>query len=540
MARLILRERLYIPYKFAPLTRIKAKYSRKIYDESSCIRCSNVEYKHNEICEACPAYKGIVNLWKKKKFQGKKYIAIPNGNPPKIKKRLKIRLRKAKDLRPQVEFKRKLRFIGKLYNGQIKKGVKFPKQRQLVNKWLKKGYGLIESNPRTGKTVMAVYIICQIRQRTLIVASQELWLRQFIRTFRNFTNSRKIKEKYGKSPYILVDSKKKLQESKKYDIVLLTYQKFIQLGQQEAFQKYIKDKFSLVIVDECHQGNAQAFARFLGNINCRYKLGLTATPKRVDGLHFIVDDVLGPVVSRGTVTALLPDIKLWESGVGPGKKWRQWWSMERFIYGSKARNIKILKQVFADLRANPKASILIPIARLEHMHLLVKMINLQAKLNNKKRGEDWPKQLAQPFWRGMNRAKTLKRIQTYESRVTVAIARMVQMGMDIPEWTHVHIVRPMSSPPMFFQLSARCCTPYPKKAQPIVRIMIDPNPMSLGCFRKLFVNEIFDNLEGSKHQPKKYLMDKQQIKRAQQIVRYRKSYSAEDGNVEEKTSTLPF
>ena len=538
MAQILLRERVYIPRKDVSLRRVRKHFEHLVYDENTCRRCLELQHRHSAVCDTCPAFKGELRLWKRKLVNGKKYIAVPNGNPPKVEERLKVKLKKAKDLRPDIKFRSKLEFTGKLYKGQKIKGERKPNQRKLTRKWLEHKYGLIESPPRTGKTVMGVYLACKLRRRTLIVASQELWLRQFVRTFRDLTNARRIKAKKGRSPYILVDSKKKLKQIAKYDVVLLTYQKFIQLGQQKAFKKYIKGQFTLLVCDETHQGAATAYSRFLNNIDTKYKLGLTATPERVDGLHFVVEDVIGPVVARGRTTAMLPNIHLWESGVGAGKKWKTWQGMERFIYGNKARNVKILKQVFADLRSNPKASILTPVARVAHMKLLVKMINKQAAINNDKRDENWPEQLAQPFWSKMNRKATLRRIKTRKSRVTVAIVRMVQMGLDIPEWTHVYSgVRPGSSGPMFYQLACRVCTPYPKKKPPIVRMMIDPNQMSLGCFRKLWFNEIHPKLEGK---DVRYRIDPRHQERAYEIAKYGKAYSIQDASKETKTSRLPF
>ena len=56
-----------------------------------------------------------------------------------------------------------------------------------------------------------------------------------------------------------------------------------------------------VIVDECHHASAVSFERVVGAAKARYVVGLTATPKRRDGHHPIVEMQLGPV--RFTVDA---------------------------------------------------------------------------------------------------------------------------------------------------------------------------------------------------------------------------------------------
>src|SRR5262249_60390380 len=50
-----------------------------------------------------------------------------------------------------------------------------------------------------------------------------------------------------------------------------------------------------VIVDECHHVPAVSFERVLSEVKARYLTGLTATPRRRDGLHPILEMQIGPV-----------------------------------------------------------------------------------------------------------------------------------------------------------------------------------------------------------------------------------------------------
>lgn len=61
------------------------------------------------------------------------------------------------------------------------------------------------------------------------------------------------------------------------------------------------DHWDMVIVDECHRVSASAetvsmYDFVLSHICARYKLGLSATPKRTDGLYRTTQALLGPVV----------------------------------------------------------------------------------------------------------------------------------------------------------------------------------------------------------------------------------------------------
>jgi superfamily II DNA or RNA helicase len=53
-------------------------------------------------------------------------------------------------------------------------------------------------------------------------------------------------------------------------------------------------EYGHVVVDECHHVPAVSFERVLSEIRARYVTGLTATPKRRDGQHPIVEMQLGP------------------------------------------------------------------------------------------------------------------------------------------------------------------------------------------------------------------------------------------------------
>lgn len=62
-----------------------------------------------------------------------------------------------------------------------------------------------------------------------------------------------------------------------------------------------KDEWGCVIVDECHRAvgsptKAMQFYRVLSKLSCRYKIGLTATPKRGDGMSSTMFALLGDVV----------------------------------------------------------------------------------------------------------------------------------------------------------------------------------------------------------------------------------------------------
>ena len=62
-----------------------------------------------------------------------------------------------------------------------------------------------------------------------------------------------------------------------------------------------RDTWSIVVVDECHRcigspTKVMQFYKVLSSLACRYKYGLTATPKRADGLQASMFSLLGDII----------------------------------------------------------------------------------------------------------------------------------------------------------------------------------------------------------------------------------------------------
>lgn len=62
-----------------------------------------------------------------------------------------------------------------------------------------------------------------------------------------------------------------------------------------------KDTFDVIVVDECHKAigsptKVMQFYKVLSNLSARYKIGLTATPKRADGLERSMFALIGDII----------------------------------------------------------------------------------------------------------------------------------------------------------------------------------------------------------------------------------------------------
>ena len=83
--------------------------------------------------------------------------------------------------------------------------------------------------------------------------------------------------------------------------VIKTQDKDIVIGMLQSvsmkeYKESVFEEFGFVIYDECHHLGAEVFSKALLKTNFRYLLGLSATPKRADGLTKVFEWYLGPIV----------------------------------------------------------------------------------------------------------------------------------------------------------------------------------------------------------------------------------------------------
>lgn len=74
---------------------------------------------------------------------------------------------------------------------------------------------------------------------------------------------------------------------------------FSSLGKKDNINPIVEN-YRMVIMDECHHGAAQSVEDVISSIKAKYIYGLTATPKREDGMEQKVYMQFGPIRYRYT------------------------------------------------------------------------------------------------------------------------------------------------------------------------------------------------------------------------------------------------
>lgn len=529
--KIFIKAKVYIPSDYIDKKVLLKHYEFYRYEEKVCKTCEFLPERLSlkkpcGECWNCPAYLGKIKLWGEKEIRNTNYISLPNGNLPKIESLLKVDLSNAVDLRCKKKFVHKIKFTGKLFTGEKVDGLDTANQVKLTMEWLKIKRGMLVAPPRTGKTVLAVYIACKLGLRTLIVAHQEDLLRNFYKTFLKMTNLKKLRKKTGKKLVKIIQDVKEID--KHTEVAILTYQKFIKKETAiKRIAKHLNGKYGFLILDEAHLGSATAYAKFLNILNMKYKLPMSATPNRKDKLERVVFDVVGNPTVISQSVALIPKLELFFTKIKPKNAYSNWTYAMQFLANNKERNKLIIRQVFKDLREGHKI-ILVTDFR-HHVNTLVKMINTQSKINNFKRKEDWPINNAIEFYSGSNRKKILQSMEDGEHNVIVAIRSLMKQGIDLQSPTCIYSLVPTNNASMAYQLFNRVCTPYKNKRQPIVRIFIDDLGQSIGCYKSLFRTEIVGKLkeknlkDGTILKPK-YLMDQADLDKSFELLRKQSDY----------------
>jgi superfamily II DNA or RNA helicase len=159
-----------------------------------------------------------------------------------------------------------------------------PAQIDVVNSYLKPEAhdGMICLQTGGGKTVCALYIASQLKMKTLIIVHNTFLKDQWEDRIKAFLPDVTIGHLQGET----VDVDK--------DIVIA----MIQSISMKEYPKEVFRGFGLTVIDECHHIASEVFVQAFQKITSKHMLGLSATPDRKDGLMYVIEWFLGPILYR--------------------------------------------------------------------------------------------------------------------------------------------------------------------------------------------------------------------------------------------------
>jgi len=143
--------------------------------------------------------------------------------------------------------------------------------------------GMICLQTGGGKTVCGLYIASQLKVKTLIVVHNTFLKDQWEERIRHFLPNARIGRIQGETTDV-ADK----------EIVIA----MIQSISMKEYAREVFFGFGLTIVDECHHIASEVFVQAFPKITSKHMLGLSATPDRKDGLMFVIEWFLGPILYK--------------------------------------------------------------------------------------------------------------------------------------------------------------------------------------------------------------------------------------------------
>lgn len=305
--------------------------------------------------------------------------------------------------------------------------------------------GIVRAVPGWGKTVYACALMERMQVPTMIVVHKEFLMDQWKERIEQFLPGTKI----GIVQQDVCDYVGK-------SVVIAMVHSLAAKNYPKEFYEWA----GLIVVDECHRIGAYTWAPVPQRFNARWRLGLSATPKRKDGADDVLAYHLGPLLFAAKEKRLLPKVKrVWTNfklvktdrfNPNLAKKGL----VLRFLCGSAMRNRLIVDQIIKATQAGRKVIVLSE--RIAHLEMMERMFH-----------EMWPNAYgavpSTDYYIGGRSKQQLEFAK--EARVIFATTQYASEGLDIPELDTLLLTTPMSD---VEQAVGRILRPHPDKKEPIV------------------------------------------------------------------------
>lgn len=340
-------------------------------------------------------------------------------------------------------------------------------QEEAATEALKARQGVVIAPCGSGKTQIGLEVAARIGGRTLwLTHTSDLLNQSMARAKANFGLSNRD---YGTITAGKVDIGKA--------ITFATVQTMAKLDLSEY--KYFWDT---IIVDECHHcvgtpTQVMMFYKVISNLCARYKFGLTATPKRADGLTPCMYAIIGPKIceiDRSKVkettcpvrviikkTSYVPDLDriLMPNGT------LSWPKFVDDVMRSRERNEMLIDDI-----CNAEGSCLILTDRIKHIECLRKKLEERgvsvatlSAANSKKSKE--------------NRENSILLLTSGLVKCIIATYQLAKEGLDVPNLRHIFFATPQKNESLVTQAAGRVARTSEGKEIGIVHDYQDAFPM---------------------------------------------------------------
>ena len=184
------------------------------------------------------------------------------------------------------------RCINVTFKGKLRE-----EQKLALEEMMKYDNGILQAATAFGKTVVCSAMIAEKKVNTLIILENSALLDQWKDALEQFLDiDERLPEYKTKTGRTRVRKSLigKLQGSHDSMTGVVDIAMAGSLCKKEEWHPLI-DHYGMIIVDECHHAASDTIAKVLQKVPAKYVYGVTATPKRADGLEKINYMLLGPI-----------------------------------------------------------------------------------------------------------------------------------------------------------------------------------------------------------------------------------------------------
>jgi len=315
-----------------------------------------------------------------------------------------------------------------------------------------------------GKTVVGAAAIGELARTALVIVHTRDLLDQWIAVLR---------ERLGLVAGVVSDG-----EARPGPVTIATVQTLVRLD--GAALDELAARFGVVIVDEAHHAPASTFQSVLSRLPARWRVGLTATPEREDGLGPLVDLTLGERLFEVGYRELC------DAGYLQAPEVRPVYTAFTFDYGGPEDHARCLAALVADEERNALIAdlaarealegraVLVLSGRVDHCRHLAELVS----------GRDVVAKVLVGATPRAERRALLDEFRAGKIQVLVA-STLADEGLDIPCLERIVLAFPGRTRGRTTQRLGRLMRPHPGKHQPVLFDVVDAHvPVLFRQFRE--------------------------------------------------------
>jgi superfamily II DNA or RNA helicase len=329
-------------------------------------------------------------------------------------------------------------------------------QKAAIDPLSKTRFGVLTAPTGSGKTVMALAMVALRKQPALVLVHTKELLYQWRERANEFLGIP------AKEIGIIGDGKFKIGKR----ITVATVQSVYKRAEE------IKHQFGHLIVDECHRAPSRTFTEAVTAFDCRYVLGLSATPYRRDKLSELIFWFLGPLRYAVPEDVLIKAGQILEANVvlrptgfaSSADLTTQYAQLITDLTEDEDRNELIARDVKKASETSTGVSLVIS-DRVPHCEALEVLLQ-------KYFGTDAVGLLTGPT-KSAERLDVIRRLDSQQLRVLVATGQLIGEGFDCKWLTNIFLCTPIKFQGRLVQYLGRVLRPAPGKPRATIYDYID-------------------------------------------------------------------